>query len=130
MIEHTNPTLTLGRSIELPCGANFKNRLAKSPMSDSLADGEGDPTKEQIRLYERWAQGGTAVSFIGEVQGDPRFPERHFYFLHSAWRFVRNLAIDRRQPETRNARFLWFEILRKEHSYPDRIDLRKKRSTG
>jgi len=76
MIEHTNPTLTLGRSIELPCGANFKNRLAKSPMSDSLADGEGDPTKEQISLYERWAQGGTAVSFIGEVQGDPRFPER------------------------------------------------------
>ncbi len=76
MIEHTNPTLTLGRSIELPCGANFKNRLAKSPMSDSLADGEGDPTQEQIRLYERSAQGGTAVSFLGEVQRDPRFPDR------------------------------------------------------
>ena len=45
-------------------------------MSDSLANGDGDPTKAQIRLYERWAQGGAAVSFIGEVQGDPRFPER------------------------------------------------------
>ena len=45
-------------------------------MSDSLANGEGDPTEAQIRLYERWADGGAAVSFICEVQGDPRFPEK------------------------------------------------------
>jgi len=45
-------------------------------MSDSLADGQGDPTEAQIRLYERWAEGGVALSFIGEVQGDPRFPEK------------------------------------------------------
>ena len=66
----------LQHSLELPCGATFKNRLAKSPMSDSLADGQGDVTEAQIRLYERWADGGVAVSFIGEVQGDPRFPEK------------------------------------------------------
>ncbi|WP_372743224.1 oxidoreductase [Neptunomonas sp.] len=45
-------------------------------MSDSLADGEGNPTQAQIRLYERWAEGGVALSIIGEVQGDPRFPEK------------------------------------------------------
>ena len=45
-------------------------------MSDSLGNGEGDPTKAQIRLYERWAKGGAAVSIIGEVQGDPRYPEK------------------------------------------------------
>ncbi len=66
----------LQRSLELPCGVILKNRLAKSPMSDSLADGECDPTEAQIRLYERWAEGGVALSFIGEVQGDPRFPEK------------------------------------------------------
>lgn len=60
----------------LPCGAILKNRLAKSPMSDSLGDGEGNPTGAQIRLYERWAEGGTALSFIGEVQIDYRFPEK------------------------------------------------------
>ena len=48
MIEQTNPILALGRALELPCGATFKNRLAKSPMSDSLANGDGDPTKAQI----------------------------------------------------------------------------------
>ncbi|MEM7033120.1 MAG: oxidoreductase [Chloroflexota bacterium] len=45
-------------------------------MSDSLANGEGDPTEAQIRLYERWAEGGVALSLIGEVQVDPRFPEK------------------------------------------------------
>jgi 2,4-dienoyl-CoA reductase-like NADH-dependent reductase (Old Yellow Enzyme family) len=54
----------------------LKNRIIKSAMSDSLADGRGDPTARQIRLYERWADGGLAASIIGEVQGDPRYPEK------------------------------------------------------
>ncbi len=45
-------------------------------MSDSLGNGEGDPTEAQIRLYERWAQGEAALSIIGEVQGDHRYPEK------------------------------------------------------
>ena len=45
-------------------------------MSDSLGNGEGDATKEQARLYELWAEGGVALSLIGEVQGDPRYPEK------------------------------------------------------
>ena len=76
MVEHSNSNHILRSSLELPCGAILKNRIAKSPMSDSLANGEGDTTEAQIRLYERWANGGVAVSFIGEVQGDPRFPEK------------------------------------------------------
>ncbi|MEP0071955.1 MAG: oxidoreductase [Marinomonas sp.] len=62
-------------SLKLPCGAILKNRLAKSAMSDSLGDGEGNPTEAQINLYKKWAKGGAAISFIGEVQGDPRYPE-------------------------------------------------------
>ena len=62
--------------IKLPCGVILKNAIVKSPMSDSLGDGKGNPTKEQIRLYERWAQGGTSLSLIGEVQLDYSYPER------------------------------------------------------
>lgn len=76
MREKTNPTDALRSSLELPCGAVLKNRLAKSAMSDSLGNGEGDPTEAQVRLYERWAHGGAAVSIIGEVQGDPRYAEK------------------------------------------------------
>ena len=66
----------LEQPLQLPCGATLKNRLIKSAMSDSLGDGAGNPTPEQIRLYERWAQGGVALSIIGEVQTDPRYPEK------------------------------------------------------
>ncbi|MEM7405164.1 MAG: NADH:flavin oxidoreductase/NADH oxidase family protein [Pseudomonadota bacterium] len=66
----------LGKPLRLPCGAVLKNRIAKSSMSDSLGDGEGNATDAQIRLYERWAEGGAAVSMIGEVQFDPRYPEK------------------------------------------------------
>jgi len=76
MFKSSDFTQILGNSLELPCGVILKNRLAKSPMSDSLGNGEGDPTVAQIRLYERWAEGGTALSIIGEVQGDYHFPER------------------------------------------------------
>lgn len=65
-------TLPLG----LPCGVVLKNRLSKSAMSDSLGDGCGAPTDAQIRLYERWAEGGLALSIIGEVQGTPHYAEK------------------------------------------------------
>ena len=60
----------------LPCGVVLKNRIAKSAMSDSLGDGTGHPTPEQIRLYQRWARGGSAVSIIGEVQGNAGYAEK------------------------------------------------------
>ncbi|MFY0623988.1 MAG: oxidoreductase [Pelagimonas sp.] len=62
--------------LTLPNGRVLKNRIVKSAMSDSLADGRGNPTLAQMRLYERWAEGGLAASIIGEVQGDPRYPEK------------------------------------------------------
>jgi len=62
--------------LKLPCGATLKNRIAKSAMSDSLGDGTGHPTAEQIRLYQRWAGGGLAISIIGEVQGTAGFAEK------------------------------------------------------
>ncbi len=62
--------------LKLPCGVSLKNRIAKSAMSDSLGDGTGHPTAEQIRLYQRWAGGGVAVSIIGEVQGNAGYAEK------------------------------------------------------
>jgi 2,4-dienoyl-CoA reductase-like NADH-dependent reductase (Old Yellow Enzyme family) len=74
--EAPQPPHNLGRSLELPCGAILKNRIVKTAMSDSLGNGEGDATTAQARLYERWAQGGAALSIIGEVQVVPHFPEK------------------------------------------------------
>lgn len=76
MYNNSDSIHLLNNKLELPCGAIIKNRIAKSPMSDSLGDGEGNPTEALIRLYERWAEGGVGLSLVGEVQGDPRFPEK------------------------------------------------------
>ena len=66
----------LFRPLALPCGVTLANRIAKAAMSDSLGDGEGNPTAAQARLYERWAEGGVGLSIVGEVQGDPRYAEK------------------------------------------------------
>jgi len=67
---------SLSHPLDLPCGVQLKNRIVKAAMSDSLGDGAGNPTDAQMRLYERWAEGGVALSLIGEVQGTPHFPEK------------------------------------------------------
>ena len=69
-------TSPLALPLTLPCGVTLKNRIIKSPMSDSLGDGRGNPTKAQLRLYQRWADGGTALSLIGEVQVGHHYPEK------------------------------------------------------
>lgn len=66
----------LFRSLELPCGTVLKNRIAKSAISDSLGDGRGNPTRAQIRLYQRWAEGRAGLSIVGEVQGNPGYAEK------------------------------------------------------
>lgn len=69
-------TSVVFQPLQLPCGVTLKNRIAKSAMSDSLGDGRGTPTKDQIGLYERWARGGLALSIIGEVQTTPKYAEK------------------------------------------------------
>ena len=54
----------LSQPLTLPCGVQLKNRLIKAAMSDSLGDGEGNATNTQMRLYERWADGGAALSLM------------------------------------------------------------------
>lgn len=70
------PVALLFGPLRLPCGSSLGNRIIKSAMSDSLGDGTGHPTDAQCRLYRRWAEGGLAVSIIGEVQGNPFFAEK------------------------------------------------------
>lgn len=72
----TDTHAALFAPLDLPCGITLKNRLAKSAMSDSLGDGTGHPSDEQIALYRLWAEGGTALSIVGEVQGRSDAPEK------------------------------------------------------
>ena len=62
----------LDTSLRLRSGAVLANRLAKSAMSEVLADAiTGAPTDELIRLYERWGRSGAGLLITGHVVVDP-----------------------------------------------------------
>src|SRR5262245_16404007 len=61
---------TLKKSLHLTSGQEIPNRLAKSAMSEQLSDRKNSPTKELVRLYERWAMGGAGLLITGNVMVD------------------------------------------------------------
>jgi 2,4-dienoyl-CoA reductase-like NADH-dependent reductase (Old Yellow Enzyme family) len=62
----------LASPLALPSGATLPNRLAKSAMSEILADLDTNaPTDELIRLYARWARSGAGLLITGHVIVDP-----------------------------------------------------------
>ena len=63
----------LAQPLTLPSGAVLPNRLAKSAMSEGLADGQGHAGDELARLYQRWGEGGTGLLITGNVMLAPEF---------------------------------------------------------
>ena len=54
----------------LPCGVEVKNRIAKSALSEGIAEPEGRPSEALFNLYERWGKGGAGILFTGNVMVD------------------------------------------------------------
>jgi len=66
----------LARALALPCGAVLPNRLAKSAMTEGLADPRLRATDRHVRLYRAWSEGGIGLSITGNVMIDRRVLER------------------------------------------------------
>ncbi len=60
----------LKESFELPCGVSVKNRIAKSALSEGIAEKNGRPSEALFNLYERWGKGGAGILFTGNVMVD------------------------------------------------------------
>lgn len=56
----------------LPCGATLPNRLAKAAMEENMSDEGQIPGPDMLRLYQRWAEGGTGLLITGNVMVDGR----------------------------------------------------------
>jgi len=63
---------TIADPLRLACGTTLPNRLAKASMSEQLADRDGAPSDEMVRLYERWGRGGAGLLLSGHVMIDAR----------------------------------------------------------
>lgn len=62
----------LNTPFTLPNGTVLKNRIAKSAMSENLANKDNSPSKEIIRAYKRWGEGGLGLNITGNVMVDSK----------------------------------------------------------
>ena len=62
--------------LDLPCGAQIKNRICKGAMTEGLADEQNRATSKHVNLYNRWSDGGAGILLTGNVQVDHRYLER------------------------------------------------------
>ncbi len=59
-------TTILAEPLALPCGLVLPNRLVKAAMAEGLADPwTSEVTPALVRLYERWADGGSGTLITG-----------------------------------------------------------------
>lgn len=63
-------TARAGAPFTLANGAVLKNRLAKSAMSEQLANGRQDPTVRLERLYRVWAENDIGLLISGNIMVD------------------------------------------------------------
>lgn len=66
----------LSRPITLPCGVTLENRIAKSAMTEALADRYDNPTDKLCSLYKTWSSSGYSLLLTGNVMVDRRYLER------------------------------------------------------
>ncbi|WP_332604330.1 NADH:flavin oxidoreductase/NADH oxidase family protein [Acinetobacter sp. ESBL14] len=84
----------LQQPLQLACGISIPNRIAKSAMSEQLADRHGSPTTDLQQLYAAWARGGTGLLITGNVMIDHRafveprnvvLEDQQFLQAHKLW---------------------------------------------
>lgn len=62
--------MKLQEELILPCGAQLKNRLAKSAMSENMCPKNHSPTNQLILAYQQWANGGAGLIITGNIMVD------------------------------------------------------------
>ena len=60
-------------SLILPCGAEISNRIAKSAMSENMAEKNHHPGTAFCQAYRQWAKGGAGLCISGNVMVDSEY---------------------------------------------------------
>jgi len=65
--------ISIGSTLTLPCGEVLSNRIAKSAMSENLADRGHKPSIKFYNLYKKWVEGETGLLISGNIMVDHLF---------------------------------------------------------
>tara|TARA_B100001250_G_scaffold59320_1_gene46201 strand:+ start:625 stop:1938 length:1314 start_codon:yes stop_codon:yes gene_type:complete len=57
-------------SLKLPCGAEIKNRIGKSAMTERIADSNNFVNQKHLNLYQRWSEGECGLLISGNAMVD------------------------------------------------------------
>lgn len=68
--------MRIAAPLTLPCGVTLRDRVAKAPMTEGLADGGDDASEALASLYRGWAEPGAGLLITGNVMVDRRYLER------------------------------------------------------
>ncbi len=60
----------ISQSFTLPSGEVVKNRIAKSALSEGIAEKNGRPSEALFNLYDQWGKGGAGILFSGNTMVD------------------------------------------------------------
>lgn len=72
MSAKNNPLL---ESLQLPCGAIIKNRIAKAAMTERMATRKQFASDKHVQLYKHWASTGSGLLISGNILVDRRYKE-------------------------------------------------------
>ena len=62
----------LSKEIKLPNGSVIQNRIAKSAMSENMANLDNSPNSKIVKVYERWVEGNPSLIITGNVMIDSK----------------------------------------------------------
>ena len=112
MERNTEIMIQIADKLELPCGAEIKNRICKGAMTEGLADAQNRATSQHVNLYDRWSSGGAGILLTGNVQVDHRFLERPGNVVIDGQQTNEQLSrlISYAEAGTKNDTHLWMQI--------------------
>ena len=111
-MKNTKTMTVITDKLDLPCGAEIKNRICKGAMTEGLADAQNRATSQHVNLYDRWSSGGAAILLTGNVQVDHRFLERPGNVVIEGQQTNEQLSrlISYAEAGTKNDTHLWMQI--------------------
>ncbi|MBK26839.1 MAG: NADH oxidase [Halobacteriovorax sp.] len=100
----------IDQKLTLPCGAIIKNRIAKSAMSENMADAGHRPGHKFVNLYNRWSKGGTGLIITGNVMMSSKaLGEPHNVVIEEGHECLEGLK-EWARAGTQNGAHLWMQI--------------------
>ena len=102
-INHLNQPFTL------PSGTIIPNRLAKSALSEGIAEANGRPSEALFNLYERWGKGGAGILFTGNVMVDKDHLVNANVMIAEKENFLEDYKILAQKAQA-NGTHLWMQI--------------------